>query len=215
MLASKIHLIRGYAQVGGDGIREGVGDIPQTTDETQFTSSIGYTPEVAELPYTMKGKSGEQSENVCVYDLEKRRLIDEMLVEQSKDWLTRQVEQEKAFFLYHPLAHLHFPTLPHKDFAGSTKQGDFADSMAEMDYRVGQLIDHVDKLGIRDNTVFIFASDNGTEFRPPYRETAGPWSGTCHTATEGSLRVPFIIRWPGIVPEGTKSNEIVQVTDIP
>lgn len=163
----------------------------------------------------MKGKSGEQSENVCVYDLEKRRLIDEMLVGQSKDWLTRQVEQEKAFFLYHPLAHLHFPTLPHKDFAGSTKQGDFADSVAEMDYRVGQLIDHVDKLGIRDNTVFIFASDNGTEFRPPYRETAGPWSGTCHTATEGSLRVPFIIRWPGIVPEGTKSNEIVQVTDIP
>lgn len=188
--------------------------IPRTTDETQFTSAIGYTPEVAELPYIMKGIAGQESEEVCVYDLEKRRLIDEMLVERSKNWLTRQIEQEKAFFLYHPLVHLHFPTLPHKDFAGTTGQGDFADSMAEMDHRVGELIDHLDLLGIRDNTVFIFASDNGPEFREPYRGTAGPWSGTYHTAMEGSLRVPFIIRWPGLVPEGVTSNEIVHVTDI-
>ncbi|TDZ24697.1 N-acetylgalactosamine-6-sulfatase [Colletotrichum orbiculare MAFF 240422] len=188
--------------------------IPRTTDETQFTSALGYTPEVAELPYIMKGKAGEASENVCVYDLEKRRLIDEMLVEKSKDWLRRQVEAEKAFFLYHPLVHLHFPTLPHEDFAGKTGQGDFADSMAEMDYRVGEIIDHIDHLNIRENTVFIFASDNGPEFREPYRGTAGPWSGTYHTAMEGSLRVPFIIRWPGHVPRGATSNGIVHVTDV-
>ena len=188
--------------------------IPRTTDETQFTSALGYTPEVAELPYIMKGNAGEASENVCVYDLEKRRVIDEMLVDQSKNWLARKVEEKKPFFLYHPLVHLHFPTLPHNDFKGTTGQGDFADSMAEMDYRVGQIIDYVDELGIRENTVFIFASDNGPEFREPYRGTAGPWSGTYHTAMEGSLRVPFIIRWPGQVPVGKTSNEIVHVTDI-
>ncbi|KXH36730.1 arylsulfatase A [Colletotrichum simmondsii] len=188
--------------------------IPRTTDETQFTSAIGYTPEVAEMPYIMKGVAGQKSENVRVYDLEARRLIDEILVEKSKDWLSRQVGAERPFFLYHPLVHLHFPTLPHKDFAGTTKQGDFADSMAEMDHRVGQLLDHIDSLGIRENTVVIFASDNGPEFREPYRGTAGPWSGTYHTAMEGSLRVPFIIRWPGHVPEGVTSNEIVHVTDI-
>lgn len=158
--------------------------IPRTTDETQFTSAIGYTPEVAELPYIMKGVAGQDSENFRIYDLEARRLIDEMLVERSKDWLTRQVEAEKPFFLYHPLVHLHFPTLPHKDFSGKTGQGDFADSMAEMDYHVGELLDHVDSLGVRDNTIFIFASDNGPEFREPYRGTAGPWSGTYHTAME-------------------------------
>lgn len=188
--------------------------IPRTTDETQFTSAIGYTPEVAELPYIMKGKAGEASENVCVYDLDQRRLIDETLVEKSKDWLSRQVEAQQPFFLYHPLVHLHFPTIPHKDFDGSTKQGHFADSMAEMDHRVGQLIDHIDALGVRENTVLIFASDNGPEFREPYRGTAGPWSGTYHTAMEGSLRVPFIIRWPGIVPENMTSNAVVHVTDI-
>ncbi|KAL4959671.1 arylsulfatase [Aspergillus stella-maris] len=188
--------------------------IPRTTDETQFTSALGYTPEVAELPYIMKGKARVRSENVCIYDLEKRRLIDEMLVDQSKEWLTQQAQEGNAFFLYHPLVHLHFPTLPHKDFAGSTGQGEFADSMAEMDYRVGQIIDHIDSMGTRENTVLIFASDNGPEFRQPYRGTAGPWSGTYHTAMEGSLRVPFIIRWPGKVPAGSTSDQIVHVTDL-
>ncbi|KAH8886297.1 alkaline phosphatase-like protein [Thozetella sp. PMI_491] len=188
--------------------------IPRTTDETQFTSALGYTPDVAELPYVMKGKAGMPSENVCVYDLKERRQIDHKLVECSKDWLRRQADAAAPFFLYHPLVHLHFPTLPHREFEGKTGNGEFADSMAEMDHRVGQLLDHIDDIGIRDNTVVIFASDNGPEFRPPYRGTAGPWTGTYHTAMEGSLRVPFIIRWPGIVPENITSNRIVHVTDI-
>lgn len=188
--------------------------IPRTTDESQFTSALGFEPEVTDLPFIMKGVAGQESENVCVYDLTKRREIDSLLIDQSKDWLNRQKQAERPFFLYHPLIHLHFPTLPHRDFEGKTGNGEFADSMAEMDYRVGQLVDHIDLLGLRENTVFIFASDNGPEFRPPYRGTAGPWTGTYHTAMEGSLRVPFIIRWPGKVPEGVVSNEIVHVSDI-
>ncbi|KAK4501300.1 hypothetical protein PRZ48_007107 [Zasmidium cellare] len=188
--------------------------IPRTTDESQFTSTLGYDAEVAELPYIMTGTAGQASENVCVYDLDKRRTIDEILVEKSKDWLSQKVDEKKPFFLYHPMIHLHFPTLPHADFAGTTKQGEFADSMAEMDHRVGQILDHIEALGIRDNTLVIFASDNGPEFRPPYRGTAGPWTGTYHTAMEGSLRVPFIIRWPGKVPMAVSSNEIVHITDI-
>lgn len=188
--------------------------IPRTTHESQFTSTVGFYPDVVELPYIMKGFAGQAAENVCIYDLDKRREIDEMLVERSKDWLSRKVVEKEPFFLYHPLVHLHFPTIPHKDFAGTTKQGDFADSMAEMDYRVGQILDHIESLGVRQNTLVIFASDNGPEFRSPWRGTAGPWTGTYHTAMEGSLRVPFIMRWPGKVPEGAKSNEMVHVTDI-
>jgi arylsulfatase A-like enzyme len=112
------------------------------------------------------------------------------------------------------LVHLQLPTLPHADFQDTTGYGDFADSMAEMDYRVGQLLDHVDSLGISDNTVVIFASDNGPEFREPYRGTAGPWPGTYHTAMEGSLRVPFIIPWHSRVPANAISNEIIHVTEI-
>ncbi|KAG7878157.1 hypothetical protein KL935_004339 [Ogataea polymorpha] len=188
--------------------------IPRTTDETQFTSSVGFDPSVCTTPYVMEGRAGEESKEVCVYDLEERRVIDEKLVNKSIDFMTRMKDQEQPFFLYHPLVHLHFPTLPHKDFAGITNNGDFADSMVEMDHRVGQLVKFIDDSGLGENTFLIFASDNGPEFRPPYRGTAGFYRGTYHTAMEGSLRVPCIFRWPGKIPENVRTNEIIHVTDL-
>jgi len=188
--------------------------IPRTTDESQFTSSVGFDPSVVDLPYIMEGCVGQPSRQVRVYDLESRRTIDEQLVERSVDFMQRNVAAQRPFFLYLPLVHLHFPTLPHQDFAGRTGNGDFADSMAEMDHRVGQVMDEVERLGIAEDTLFIFCSDNGPEFRAPYRGTAGPWTGTYHTAMEGSLRVPFIARWPGRIGAGRTSNEIVHVTDL-
>ncbi len=188
--------------------------IPRTTDESQFTSSIGFDPSVADIPHIMQGEAGGPSENVKVYDLDTRRGIDAELVDRSIGFMRKHAEAARPFFLYLPLVHLHFPTLPHPDFAGRTGAGDFADSMVEMDHRVGQIVQAVDALNLRENTVFIFCSDNGPEYRKPYRGTAGPWSGTYHTAMEGSLRVPFIIRWPGRVQPGQVSNEMVHVTDL-
>lgn len=117
-------------------------------------------------------------------------MIDSELTERAIHFMRQHAAGPQPFFLYVPLTHLHFPTLPHPDFA---------DSMMEMDHRVGQLLDVVDELGIRDDTLFIFASDNGPEFRRPWRGTAGPWTGTYHTAMEGGLRVPLIVRRPGQV----------------
>lgn len=188
--------------------------IPRTTDESQFTATTGYDPLVAPLPHIMEGRAGAPSDDVKVYDLESRRNIDAELVERSLDFMRRNHARDRRFFLYLPLVHLHFPTLPHADFAGRTGQGDFADSMVEMDHRVGQISDEIDRLGLREDTLFIFCSDNGPEFRQPYRGTAGPWRGTYHTAMEGSLRVPFIARWPGRIQAGRTSNEIMHVTDI-
>jgi arylsulfatase A-like enzyme len=188
--------------------------IPRTTDESQFTSTVGYDPSVVDLPYIMEGRSGSPSKNVKVYDLESRRKIDEELVEKSIEFMQRHHSSQKPFFLYLPLVHLHLPTLPHPDFAGRTGAGDFADSMVEMDHRVGEVVDAIDAMGISENTLLIFCSDNGPEYRVPYRGTAGPWSGTYHTAMEGSLRVPCIVRWPGHVTPGRVSNEVVHVTDL-
>ncbi|MCY1200066.1 Arylsulfatase [compost metagenome] len=188
--------------------------IPRTTDESQFTSTVGYDPSVADIPYIMEGRAGGKSERIKVYDLESRRGIDEELVDRSIDFMRRQDAASVPFFLYLPLVHLHFPTLPHPDFAGRTNNGDFADAMVEMDHRVGQIIDEIDRLGIAQDTLLIFCSDNGPEYRAPFRGTAGPWRGTYHTAMEGSLRVPFIACWPGKIQAGRVSNEIVHVTDI-
>jgi arylsulfatase len=188
--------------------------IPRTTNESMFTSTPGFDPSVVPMPCVMEGKAGEAARETAVYDLEMRRRIDSELAQRTIDFLRRQTNARRPFFAYVPLTQLHYPTLPHRDFAGRTGVGDFADSMVEMDHRVGQIVDEVSALGIADDTVFIFASDNGPEFRRPWRGTAGPWRGTYHTAMEGSLRVPFMMRWPGHVPAGAVSDEIVHVTDL-
>jgi arylsulfatase len=185
--------------------------IPRTTNESMFTSTPGFDPAVVPLPYVMEGRRGEPARELHVYDLEARRRIDSELVGRTIAF----IEQAKApFFAYVPLTQLHFPTLPHQAFAGRTGAGDFADSMVELDSRVGEILDAVDSAGVAENTLFIFGSDNGPEFRRPWRGTAGPWTGTYHTAMEGALRVPFIFRWPGRIAAGGVTNEMLHVVDL-
>ena len=95
-------------------------------------------------------------------------------------------------------------------FAGKTGNGDWAD----MDHNVGLILDAVDRLRIRDNTIVIFVSDNGPEFVRPWDGWAGPWRGQYFTAWEGGIRVPFMIRWPGKIPAGRVSDEIVHGVDM-
>src|SRR5688572_15188008 len=188
--------------------------IPRTSNESMFVSSPGYDPHATPLPYVMEGRSGEPARDVELYDLEMRRRIDAELIARTNAFMRRQLEAGKPFFVYVPLTQLHYPAIPHRDFAGRSGAGDFPDSMVEMDYRGGQILDEIDALHVRDEAIVIFASDNGPEFRRPWRGTAGPWTGTYHTSMEGALRAPFMIRWPGEVPAGRVSNEIVHVTDL-
>jgi arylsulfatase len=188
--------------------------IPRTTNESMFTSSAGYDSKVTPLPYVLEARAGEVPKEAALYDLEMRRRIDGELIALSQAFIAKQHKSGTPFFSYVPLTQLHYPTIPHHDFSGKTGAGDFADALAEMDHRVGQLLDTVEKLGIADNTLFIFASDNGPEFRRPWRGSAGMWQGTYHTSMEGGLRAPCMLRWPGRIPAGGVSNEIVHVTDL-
>jgi arylsulfatase A-like enzyme len=169
---------------------------------------------VVPLPFVMEGRAGEPARELHVYDLEARRRIDGELTERAIAFMQRQVEAGRQFFAYVPLTQLHYPTIPHRGFAGKTGAGDFADAMVEMDYRVGEMIDALDALNAADQTIVLFGSDNGPEFRRPWRGTAGPWTGTYHTSMEGALRVPFMLRWPRRVAAGGVTNEIVHVTDL-
>ncbi|MBS0538286.1 MAG: arylsulfatase [Proteobacteria bacterium] len=186
--------------------------IPRTSNEAMFTTTPGYDPELVPLPYVMEGRKGGQAKELHVYDLEARRKIDGDLTAKTIDFIKRHAKG--PFFAYVPLTQMHFPTLPHHDFEGRTGKGTFADSLAEMDARVGQMIDAVAAAGIADDTLFIFGSDNGPEFRRPWRGTAGPWTGTYHTSMEGALRVPFIFRWPGKIAPGGVTNEILHIVDM-
>jgi arylsulfatase len=188
--------------------------IPRTMNEAMFTSSHGYDQEAVPLPYIMEGEAGSESRNVKVLDHDTRRLIDGETIDRTIAFMERSVKAGKPFFAYVPITQLHFPSLAHPDFMGRTGHGEMADSLAEMDHRVGQVEDAIERLGIAEDTLFIFGSDNGPEFRKPWRGTAGYWRSTYHTAMEGSLRVPFMMRWPGKIAAGGVTDEIVHIADL-
>src|SRR5262245_34816870 len=128
--------------------------------------------------------------------------------------MERAVKARHPFFFYYPITQIHFPTLAHPDFAGKTGAGDIADAMADTDFNVGLVLDAIDKLGISRNTIVFWCPDNGAEERRPWRGSSGPWSGFYNPMMEGGVRVPCIIRWPGRIPAGRVSNEIVHEIDI-
>jgi len=130
------------------------------------------------------------------------------------EFIKRSASKGKPFFAYVSFSLFHMPTLPNPEFAGKTGNGDWADCLAEMDYRTGQILDAIKEAGVEDNTIVIFTSDNGPEATHPWEGDSGPWRGTYFTAMEASLRAPFTIRWPGKIPSGHVSNEIVHIVDL-
>ncbi|MGH6643921.1 MAG: sulfatase-like hydrolase/transferase, partial [Bradyrhizobium sp.] len=188
--------------------------IPNSSDESIWPQQPDFDPAVAHFEYVMEGHRGEKTRKVKLYDAEARREMDGEVTDHAIDFMQRSVKADKPFFTYVPLTQPHLPTEAAKAFADKTGNGPFADMLAEMDANVGRILDAAAALKIQDNTIVIFTSDNGPEDTMPWRGWAGPWTGTYNTAMEASLRVPFIMRWPGKVPTGRVSNETVHEVDL-
>jgi arylsulfatase A-like enzyme len=127
--------------------------------------------------------------------------------------MERQVAAGTPFFMYYPITQIHFPTLPHPDFAGTTGAGDIGDAMASIDYNVGLVLDALERLGVADNTIVFWCTDNGAELRRPWRGSSGPWRGFYNTVMEGGIRTPCVIRWSDRIPPGQVTNEIIHQVD--
>jgi len=188
--------------------------VANTTDESEYSSQYQYDETAGTNPVIAEAAKGEVPRDIKPYDIQARREIDADLNKRAIDFMTRNVKEKKPFFAFIPYTQPHLPTLPHPDFDGKTGNGHYADVLAEIDFRAGEILDAVDNLKIRDNTVVIWLSDNGPEYFYPWHGTAGPWRGNYFTAWEGSMRAPFLIRWPGNIPAGSVSNEIVHVVDL-
>lgn len=199
--------------------------IPNSTDETIWEGQDGFAESGVEGPYIYEGKKGAAPRKVKDYTMKERALIDLELTKRSIKFMRKQVRAKKPFFLYVPYTQTHYPAIPHPDFAGKTGNGAWADILAQIDAYNGMLLDAVDELGIRDDTLFIFTADNGPEMVPTGNESGtvkdymvqgapGPWRGSLFTGFEASLRVPFAARWPGKIPAGTASDEIVHEMDL-
>jgi arylsulfatase A-like enzyme len=83
----------------------------------------------------------------------------------------------------------------------------------DVDFNTGLILDAIARLGIERNTIVFWCTDNGAEIRRPWRGTSGPWNGFYNSVMEGGIRTPCIVRWPGRIPAGQVSNEIVHQLD--
>ncbi len=187
--------------------------IPGTSHFSQFTSMKGY-PKELEIPYVWEGVTGQVSKKVKPFDLVARSTIDREAAEKSVNFIKKNAEKKQPFFLYFPMTQLHFPALPHPDKAGTTGAGDMGDAMADVDFNVGLILKELKRLGIENNTLVIWCTDNGAEMRRPWRGTSGPWRGYYNSAMEGGVRTPCVIRWPGHIKAGQVSNDIIHEIDL-
>jgi arylsulfatase len=140
--------------------------------------------------------------------------IDREVLAKSIDFMDRAVEADKPFFLWHNSTRMHVFTHLAPEAAGKTGLGIYADGMVEHDGQVGELLAEIDRLGIRDNTIIIYSTDNGAEvFTWPDGGTT-MFRGEKNTQFEGGYRVPMMISWPGKFEPGTIINEIGSHNDM-
>ena len=119
--------------------------------------------------------------------------------------------KDQPFFLYLPHTAVHFPLYPGLEFRGKSGNGLFSDWVSEVDWAVGQVLNAINENELDGNTLVIFTSDNGGANRHGANNT--PLRGQKGQTLEGGVRVPTIVRWPGVVPSGTRSNSITSHMD--
>jgi len=139
--------------------------------------------------------------------------VDEEFLAATKDFITRAHKAEKPFFAWFNATRMHVFTHLKPESKGKTGLGIYPDGMVEHDGHIGELLDLLDELGIADNTIVIYGTDNGAEvFTWPDGGTT-PFHGEKATCWEGGFRVPCVVRWPGQIPAGQVSNGIVSHED--
>ena len=147
--------------------------------------------------------------------LTKKRMetIDDDTVAASIDFMERQVAAGKPFFVWWSGTRMHFRTHVKEELRGISGQDEYSDGMVEHDRHVAKLLDKVDELGIADNTIVFYSTDNGPHMNTWPDAGMTPFRGEKNTNWEGGWRVPAMVRWPGHIAPGSVSNEIMHHMD--
>lgn len=194
-----------------------------SANECGWTQYAAFAPLAKEFgiytPMIWEGKKGEKPTGVREMDLELRAILDELIVEKATDFIKEKAKGDKPFFTYVGLSHVHPPERVHPDFdqTDPSRLGYYGDLMAEMDYRVGQIVDCVEQAGISDNTLIVFSSDNAAldqGMGDAFGGSNGPFRGTFYEPPwEGCYRTGCMVRWPGKVPAGVVTDELLTAHD--
>jgi arylsulfatase len=141
--------------------------------------------------------------------------IDDEIVEGALDFIDRKHAEQTPFFLWVSTTHMHFRTYTKETSRGQAGrwQSNYHDTMIDHDRHVGRVLDRLDELGIAENTIVLYSTDNGPHLNSWPDGAMTPFRSEKNTNWEGGFRVPELIRWPGRIPAGTVSNEIISHMD--
>ena len=160
------------------------------------------------------GKIGKQKcEDTGPLTRKRMETVEEELLAHSLDFIDRSAKANKPFFLWHNPSRMHAFTHLSPKWENKSGYGLYADGMMELDDIVGQLLKKLDDLGIAENTIVVFTSDNGAEILSWPDGGNTPFKGEKGTTWEGGMRVPGIARWPGIIKPGSVINDVISLED--
>jgi len=160
------------------------------------------------------GRVGKQViENTGPLPKERMETVDEEFLEAALDFMDRKAKEDAPWFCYVNTTRMHIFTHLKPESAGKTGLGLYPDGMVELDGYVGQLLDKLDELGVADNTIVVFTTDNGAEVMSWPDGGCTPFRGEKDTNWEGGWRIPCVMRWPGVIEPGQVINEIGSLQD--
>jgi len=155
------------------------------------------------------GKSGQTIKDTGPLTKKRMETIDEEITSKALDWMEKQVKADKPFFLWYNSTAMHFRTHLADKNRGKSGQDDYSDRMVTHDEQIGMMLDKVDQLGIADNTIIMYSTDNGPENDTWPDGANTPFRSQKDTNWEGGWRVPAFFRWPGKIKAGSVLNGIV------
>jgi arylsulfatase len=156
----------------------------------------------------------QKIENTGPLNIERMRTVDEEFVSATLDFIENAHDEGKPFFVWFNSTRMHVFTHLKEESKGVTGLGLYPDGMVEHDGHVGVLLHKLDELGITNDTIVMYSTDNGAEVLSWPDGGSTPFRGEKDTNWEGGWRVPCVIRWPGVIDPGTVSNEIFSHTDM-
>ncbi len=162
----------------------------------------------------VKPDGSQEIKDLGAWGEERQKNLDTEVLVESKRFITEAVKSDKPFFVWHNMTRMHYRTILNDKYKDKSGYGVYADGMMELDDGVGELLDLVKTLGVDDNTIVMFSTDNGAPCNSWPDGGNQPFHGEKGAgAWEGSFRVPMLVKWKNKIPAGTATGEFMTMED--